>query len=296
MRSRLVLCIIEKASDALTSPSLNSISIYRIDMEHQNYTSNAIVKLCAHQGCYKPSRTLSFCDSHYRRYKKHGSSNSFREKKYESECISCLSSFKSINQDQKYCSQLCKSRGFRGVTLDNVNARNNLIEINRLRALLLRSIKIIKKEKENKIRKEKQLEKQNIRLNKATNVCMECGNEFVRFLSGTRKFCTKICSSKAAKSYESTKRRKRISYAKRRDRLKGQKVENVDPFVVFDRDSWTCQICRIETPKYLRGTNDDRAPQLDHVIPLAKGGMHSYANTQCLCRKCNIFKGDKIYV
>lgn len=265
-------------------------------MEHQNYTSNAIVKLCAHKGCDKPSRTLSFCDSHYRRYKKHGSSNSFREKKYESECISCLSLFKSINPNQKYCSQLCRTRGFRGITLDSVKARNNSIEINRLRSMLLRSIKTIKKEKEVRIRKEKKLEKEDIRLSKAINICKHCGNEFIRLLSGPRRFCTKTCSDDAAKNYESTKRLNRIAKAKRRDRLKGQKVENVDPFVVFDRDSWTCQICRIQTPKYLRGTNDDRSPQLDHIIPLAKGGMHSYANTQCLCRKCNIMKGDKIYI
>lgn len=265
-------------------------------MEHQNYTSNAVVKLCAHQGCDKPSRTKNLCTTHYTRFRKHGNSNARYEKHYDSKCISCLLIFKSINPSQKYCSQRCKTRGFRGTTLDSINARNNSIEINRLRSMLLRGIKTIKKQKEDKIRKEKKLEKEDMRLSKAINVCKHCGHEFIRLLPGPRLFCTKTCSDDAAKNYESTKRLKRIAKAKRRDRLKGQKVENVDPFVVFDRDGWTCQICRIETPKYLRGTNDDRSPQLDHVIPLAKGGMHSYANTQCLCRKCNILKGDKIYV
>ena len=68
-------------------------------------------------------------------------------------------------------------------------------------------------------------------------------------------------------------------------------VETVDPLGVFERDGWRCQLCGARTPKERRGTYHDRAPELDHILPLSKGGEHSYANTQCACRRCNHGKG-----
>ena len=42
---------------------------------------------------------------------------------------------------------------------------------------------------------------------------------------------------------------------------------------------------------------DIRPPQpyhLDHIIPLARGGMHEDSNLQCLCPTCNLSKGAKL--
>ena len=36
-----------------------------------------------------------------------------------------------------------------------------------------------------------------------------------------------------------------------------------------------------------------RSPELDHIIPLSKGGAHTPENTQCVCRQCNSEKADK---
>jgi 5-methylcytosine-specific restriction endonuclease McrA len=69
---------------------------------------------------------------------------------------------------------------------------------------------------------------------------------------------------------------------------------SVDPFRIFERDGWRCQACLIETPKSLRGTRLDNAPELDHVVQLAKGGEHSEKNCQLLCRLCNIDKSDSL--
>lgn len=74
--------------------------------------------------------------------------------------------------------------------------------------------------------------------------------------------------------------------------MRTQAVENVNPIKVFERDKWKCQICGVKTPRKLRGTLDDRAPELDHVMPLSLGGAHSYMNTQCACRKCNAEKSN----
>lgn len=68
----------------------------------------------------------------------------------------------------------------------------------------------------------------------------------------------------------------------------GVSYEAVDPFVVFERDSWTCQICHCSTPPDLRGhMTAPNAPTLDHIVPLRAGGPHTYANTRCACHSCN---------
>lgn len=72
----------------------------------------------------------------------------------------------------------------------------------------------------------------------------------------------------------------------------GATTEKVDPFKVFDRDRWRCQLCGIKTPKAKRGGFEKDAPELDHIVPLSKGGEHSYRNTHCACRRCNGSKKD----
>lgn len=67
--------------------------------------------------------------------------------------------------------------------------------------------------------------------------------------------------------------------------------ERFDPYSVFDRDGWVCQLCGCDTPRSHRGTLQGNAPELDHIVPLARGGVHSQANTQCACRACNGAKG-----
>ena len=114
--------------------------------------------------------------------------------------------------------------------------------------------------------------------------CKECNNLFSPLTSSGAKFCSDKCSKKHSG---------RVCKAKRRARKRGLNYENVNPFKVFDRDGWRCQLCGTLTPRKHRGTMKRNAPELDHRIPLARGGDHSYSNTQCLCRACNSAKGDR---
>lgn len=45
----------------------------------------------------------------------------------------------------------------------------------------------------------------------------------------------------------------------------------------------------------LRGTQNDCSPELDHIIPLSRGGHHAHYNIQIACHKCNANKGNRIY-
>lgn len=54
--------------------------------------------------------------------------------------------------------------------------------------------------------------------------------------------------------------------------------------LVFERDGYACTYC------------GDMADQLevDHVVPVARGGRNSFENLVCACRACNRSKGSKL--
>ena len=130
--------------------------------------------------------------------------------------------------------------------------------------------------------------------------CNSCGNTTIPYTK-TCNWCDKEykpttigsmqCSDKCKQ--EVKKEAARTNKARRRAIIKGSTVETVRPYKVFNRDKWICQACACDTPEKLRGTHDDNAPELDHIVPLSNGGEHSYSNTQCLCRLCNQLKGSK---
>jgi 5-methylcytosine-specific restriction endonuclease McrA len=72
----------------------------------------------------------------------------------------------------------------------------------------------------------------------------------------------------------------------RRARRAGVAVERVDPIAVFERDGWKCGIC-------LRPVVKEEA-SVDHIVPIARGGEHSYANVQLAHLSCNKRKGVKL--
>lgn len=69
----------------------------------------------------------------------------------------------------------------------------------------------------------------------------------------------------------------------------GVEYEYVDRLRVFRRDRWCCGICHEPVDKRLKYPHP-RSASLDHVIPMARGGGHTYANTQCSHWECNLLK------
>ncbi|MCU6748011.1 HNH endonuclease [Faecalicatena acetigenes] len=58
---------------------------------------------------------------------------------------------------------------------------------------------------------------------------------------------------------------------------------------ILDRDNYTCQNCGNSTYK-----EPNLLLEIDHKIPLSKGGMTTEDNLQVLCWRCNRSKGNKI--
>lgn len=115
-------------------------------------------------------------------------------------------------------------------------------------------------------------------------VCKVCDRAFCP-LRHRQALAMKTCSPECS---DINARRMRVAKEKvRTHRKRGIQAQPVDPFRVFDRDSWRCQLCGVRTDRAKRGTSHPKAPELDHILPLAAGGAHSYENTQCSCRRCN---------
>jgi 5-methylcytosine-specific restriction endonuclease McrA len=114
-----------------------------------------------------------------------------------------------------------------------------------------------------------------------TKRCPECHKSF----RGTKG--TKFCSKKCCRLFHH-----RLNQI--RDKINGSPIERVERLEVFNTYSWTCAICGVATPKELLGTCEPHAPTVDHIIPLSKGGTHTYDNCQLLCFACNCSKNDMI--
>ena len=75
---------------------------------------------------------------------------------------------------------------------------------------------------------------------------------------------------------KSAKKQRTLMTLKLRDKIK-------------ERDNYTCRICGIsptQEPHLLL--------EIDHIVPIAKGGLSTEDNLQTLCWKCNRIKGAKI--
>ena len=141
--------------------------------------------------------------------------------------------------------------------------------------------------------------KQTIKQIKQWSQCAECNELFKQ----ENKYQT-VCSSLCYESRRMRNREKRREFTKKlrqergsgrnrtRARYFGVEYEYINVMKVFERDGWTCQICGVSTPKSRRGTKHFNAPELDHRIPMSKGGGHLYSNVQCACKRCNAQKSN----
>lgn len=79
------------------------------------------------------------------------------------------------------------------------------------------------------------------------------------------------------------KKQKKIkSFHVKKRRSEFQNIRHDLFLLLIDRDGYICKICsRIENI------------QIDHIVPLSKGGTDDIDNLQLLCASCNVRKSDK---
>lgn len=76
------------------------------------------------------------------------------------------------------------------------------------------------------------------------------------------------------------------SKAKRKRRVGDQKLSRGLRLKLFESQNGICASCPADL--FIVGSH------MDHIMPLAKGGLHCDSNIQLLCPACNLSKGAKI--
>jgi hypothetical protein len=124
-----------------------------------------------------------------------------------------------------------------------------------------------------------------------TIACRECGTSVRCHGRGSRRSYCKPCASRrlAAAEREAHKEQNK----RRRARLRGATTERFSTGSIFLRDGYYCGICGVRTDPS-KTVPHPLSPTLDHIMPIAMGGGHTKANTQCACFQCNWMKRDSV--
>lgn len=152
--------------------------------------------------------------------------------------------------------------------------KQQIAEMKRARKRL---VFVLKKISEAKAQEERRAEKR--------HECPVCGA-----MTDRRKYCSAKCKNRALSKRKEMKRRVKI-----RDAL----IDNdITVESLYKRDGGICYLCggKCNLEDYTTRNGSiicgDWYPSVDHVIPLAKGGEHSWANVRLAHRICNSLKSD----
>ena len=129
------------------------------------------------------------------------------------------------------------------------------------------------------------------RIKRLTRECEECGTMFYDPHPNTLT-CSSECSRKRSKRLSRYYKRKRINKHNLVDK-------DISLKKLYKRDKGICYLCgepcdfndKVITDEghYIVG---ETYPSIDHVIPIAKGGKHSWENVKLAHHRCNTLKRD----
>jgi hypothetical protein len=118
-------------------------------------------------------------------------------------------------------------------------------------------------------------------------ICPSCTNAFVAE-NKNKKYCSVECTKREMN------RRKEVN---RRHRLKrnGKVDYSITLGKLIKRDKGRCALCGKKVNIKVH-SNHEYYPSIDHILPVSKGGTHTWHNVQLAHRRCNTLKKDNLYV
>lgn len=117
--------------------------------------------------------------------------------------------------------------------------------------------------------------------------CQYCGRAFEQH----NKSC--FCSEECRRKYKNLSKQRKKDDRTKQAKKNGNYDKSITLAKVYKRDRGVCYICG----KHLI-LNDDYnrldAPTIEHVVPICRGGTHTWGNVRLACRACNNAKGTKL--
>ena len=124
------------------------------------------------------------------------------------------------------------------------------------------------------------------------HVCSECSVTFTATSMG-KKYCSKRCSDRVQDRTKRARRRMRV-------KLNGN-VDVIELGQLIDRDDNVCYLCNEDCDRddYVTTSEGhfiagETYPSIDHVIPVSKGGTHTWENVRLAHCRCNLIKSDNL--
>jgi 5-methylcytosine-specific restriction endonuclease McrA len=124
--------------------------------------------------------------------------------------------------------------------------------------------------------------------------CIECSKTVWVEQHSDKKYCSEKCSRKAYRRSENYKAIRRES-KRNRDHIKrskgiGDRITIPDLMKKYKTRCVNCKTICVKPEGY----NWNNEATIDHVLPIAAGGLHIWSNVQLLCRRCNVAKGATV--
>lgn len=114
--------------------------------------------------------------------------------------------------------------------------------------------------------------------------CVVCGKTFETY-NPRQKTCSKACG-------------RRYANARKQNRIPKEQIIDSDITLeaLYRRDSGVCYLCGKQCDWNDKDGNKvgPSYPSIDHLIPVARGGLHSWSNVRLAHFKCNADKSDTI--
>ncbi len=88
-------------------------------------------------------------------------------------------------------------------------------------------------------------------------------------------------------------RKKPVKYYSAKRRAIYEAGDDIDHLTLFEMMGWTCYVCKEPVDRRLRFPNY-MAATVEHVIPLCKGGTHTWDNVSMSHARCNFERGSNI--
>lgn len=221
----------------------------------------------------------------------------YRDKDVNKICEWCGKSYEvkiRYASQSRFCSDKCqqtwysRQKGYKSIEERNEERRKQK-EIRQKRLEKERTVKRLK----NSIQTIIKIKEEEERIKELTRNCAECGNLFYN-PSPNVLTCSAECSRK---------RNRRISRMIYKGRINKKNLidKDINLTKLYKKYDGICYLCGQQCDWNDKVVTHEghiivggKYPSIEHVVPLSKGGMHSWDNVKLACMKCNALKGDKI--
>lgn len=190
-----------------------------------------------------------------------------------------------------FCDQEC-SNNWKSIHYASPNHRP--FEESRQRTRVKREAEQAEKKKRNEAREIAKLLRPINQKTAGYVTCAECKKTIWVEQHANKKYCSSKCSRNA---YRKTDRYKEYCRDSKRDREHKKRSHGIGDRITIKqlmrRYRSRCVNCKTKCV-LPEGYNQPNEANIDHILPVSKGGLHIWSNVQLLCRTCNIAKSDKV--